>query len=128
MRWLTGSGTRLLEGTHVPLAVEPSWTSPTGIVVATHRAPAGAPQRTTSTQPPTTEESVVRLVITQNITLDGVVEVNEDIGDWFAPADAGAGTADLDDTLRQTTSEEDARLDGRVTFASGLVLLRYRPL
>ncbi len=62
------------------------------------------------------QETAMRLVITQNITLDGVIEVTEDTGDWFTPADAGAETADLNDTLRQMMSEEDAQLHGRATF------------
>lgn len=58
----------------------------------------------------------MRLVITQNITLDGVIEVNEDTGDWFSVADDKADTADIQETLRQMMSEEDAQFYGRDTF------------
>ncbi len=58
----------------------------------------------------------MRIVITQNITLDGVIEVNEDIGDWFTVADGKADTADLQEAQRQMMSQEDGQLYGRDTF------------
>lgn len=51
-----------------------------------------------------------RLVITQNITLDGAVEM---LGDWFDPSDQDPEL--LDETRRQTEQEE-AMLLGRQTF------------
>ncbi|MEP7113947.1 MAG: dihydrofolate reductase family protein [Ilumatobacteraceae bacterium] len=58
----------------------------------------------------------MRLVITENITLDGVVEQNEQTGEWFNVASGGADTSDVDEALRQMMSEEDAQLHGRKTF------------
>lgn len=58
----------------------------------------------------------MRLVVTQNITLDGVVEQSETTGDWFAVAGAGADTADLEAALRTMMDQEDAQLYGRHTF------------
>jgi dihydrofolate reductase len=49
------------------------------------------------------------LVVTQNITVDGVIEG----GDWFGPADGGPEVlADV----REQMSRADAFLTGRVTF------------
>ncbi len=49
------------------------------------------------------------LIVTQNITVDGVVEA----GDWF---DAGGGGSDLLDVLNEQASRADGFLTGRVTF------------
>jgi len=49
------------------------------------------------------------LIVTQNITVDGVVEA----GDWFAPADDGS---DVLDVLNEQASRADGFLVGRVTF------------
>jgi dihydrofolate reductase len=49
------------------------------------------------------------LIVTQNITVDGVVEA----GDWF---DAGGGGSDLLDVLNEQASRADAFLTGRLTF------------
>lgn len=58
----------------------------------------------------------MRLVVTENITLDGVVEQNEQTGEWFSVASGGADTSDVEEALRQMMSEEDAQLHGRKTF------------
>ena len=58
----------------------------------------------------------MRLVITQNITLDGVVEQSERTGDWFSVVDGDPNTADLEDAMREMMSGEDAQLYGRKTF------------
>ena len=58
----------------------------------------------------------MRLVITQNITLDGVVEQSQRTGDWFSVASGGADTADLETALRKMMDAEDAQLYGRKTF------------
>lgn len=57
----------------------------------------------------------MKLVITQNITVDGVVEVNEETGDWFSVS-ADDGNDDLNDAIRQMMIEEDGFLVGRRTF------------
>ncbi|MEI8410395.1 MULTISPECIES: dihydrofolate reductase family protein [unclassified Kribbella] len=49
------------------------------------------------------------LVVTQNVTVDGVVEA----GDWFGPADGGS---DVLDVLNEQASRADAFLTGRLTF------------
>jgi dihydrofolate reductase len=49
------------------------------------------------------------LIVTQNITVDGVIEA----GDWFGPADGGE---DLLDVVREQSARADAFLTGRVTF------------
>ncbi|GAB2665438.1 dihydrofolate reductase family protein [Kribbella swartbergensis] len=49
------------------------------------------------------------LIVTQNITVDGVVEA----GDWFDP---GGGGSDLLEVLNEQTSRADGFLTGRVTF------------
>lgn len=56
------------------------------------------------------------LVITQNISLDGVVEVTEATGEWFSPADGDSDMADLEATLREMMEDQDAQLYGRKTF------------
>ena len=55
------------------------------------------------------------LVVTQNITLDGVIEAT---GGWFAPAgeDADADQSDLEEEIRRQREGADAFLVGRVTF------------
>ncbi|TQJ19363.1 dihydrofolate reductase family protein [Kribbella jejuensis] len=49
------------------------------------------------------------LVVTQNITVDGVIEA----GDWFGPADGGP---ELLEALRKQMARADGLLTGRVTF------------
>ncbi|MFG1818502.1 dihydrofolate reductase family protein [Kribbella sp. NPDC049174] len=49
------------------------------------------------------------LIVTQNITVDGVVEA----GDWFGPADGGS---DVLDVLNEQSSRADGFLVGRLTF------------
>ena len=55
----------------------------------------------------------MKLVITQNITLDGVIEQT---GDWFSPAGGEQDTADVEESLREMMSHEDAQILGRKTF------------
>jgi hypothetical protein len=52
------------------------------------------------------------LVVTESITLDGVIE---QVGDWFSPAGAEADvdTSDIEATLRQQMKAEAALLLGR---------------
>jgi dihydrofolate reductase len=53
-------------------------------------------------------------VITQNITLDGSIEM---LGDWFDPqGQAGVDNTDLLDELHRQDSRSDAFLTGRRTF------------
>ena len=53
-------------------------------------------------------------VVTENITLDGVIDATEG---WFAPADgADIDQSDLNEALRQQAAAADAVLLGRVTF------------
>jgi dihydrofolate reductase len=55
-----------------------------------------------------------KLVVTENITLDGVIDASEG---WFAPAGAeDVDQSDLNTTLREQTQAADALLLGRVTF------------
>ncbi|RZU13579.1 dihydrofolate reductase [Kribbella rubisoli] len=49
------------------------------------------------------------LIVTQNITVDGVIEA----GDWFGPADGGP---EVLEALREQMAGADAFLTGRVTF------------
>jgi dihydrofolate reductase len=49
------------------------------------------------------------LIVTQNTTVDGIVEA----GDWFGPADGGE---DVLDVVREQSSRADAFLTGRITF------------
>jgi dihydrofolate reductase len=54
------------------------------------------------------------LAITQNMTLDGSIEM---LGDWFDPQDqADVDNSDLVEELRRQDSEADAFLAGRRTF------------
>ena len=57
----------------------------------------------------------MKLVITENITLDGVVEAT---GGWFAPAgdEEDVDNSDIEDVLRQHMAQQDGLLLGRVTF------------
>jgi dihydrofolate reductase len=55
----------------------------------------------------------MRLVITQNITLDGVIEA---IDNWFAPASGGQDMSDIEAELRRMMADESALLLGKVTF------------
>ena len=55
----------------------------------------------------------MRLVITQNITLDGVIEA---IDDWFSPADGETDTADILAEIQRMMAQEDGLLLGRATF------------
>ena len=56
-----------------------------------------------------------RLIVTENITLDGVIDAAEG---WFGPsgADPTADHADLVDAVREHRDAADAFLVGRVTF------------
>lgn len=56
-----------------------------------------------------------RIVVTENATLDGVIE---QVGDWFSPAggSAGADDSDIVATLREQMAAESALLLGRRTF------------
>jgi dihydrofolate reductase len=56
----------------------------------------------------------MELVITENITLDGVIDAT---GGWFAPAgDEEVDTSDVLAAVRAEMAREDALLLGRVTF------------
>ncbi|SNS98981.1 Dihydrofolate reductase [Geodermatophilus saharensis] len=54
-----------------------------------------------------------RLVITQNSTLDGVVDAT---GGWFVPQDDGADTPDQLDVVREHMAGQSVFLVGRRTF------------
>jgi dihydrofolate reductase len=55
-----------------------------------------------------------KLVVTENITLDGVIDASEG---WFAPAgDEEVDQSDLNAALREQANAADALLLGRVTF------------
>jgi dihydrofolate reductase len=60
---------------------------------------------------------VGRIVVTENATLDGVIE---QVGDWFAPAgrDETVDDSDIIDTVREHMHAQDALLLGRNTFVS----------
>lgn len=49
------------------------------------------------------------LIVTQNITVDGIVES----GEWFGPGDGGEDRLDV---VREQSARADAFLAGRVTF------------
>ena len=54
------------------------------------------------------------LVITENITLDGVIDASEG---WFAPSgEEDVDQSDLNEALREQAAAADAVLLGRVTF------------
>ena len=55
----------------------------------------------------------MKLVITENITLDGVVEAG---GDWFSTAGDESEMLDIQAKLQNMMEREDALLLGRVTF------------
>ena len=56
----------------------------------------------------------MKLVVTENITLDGVIEAT---GGWFSPeGEDGADTSDILAVLREQMRQESALLLGRVTF------------
>jgi dihydrofolate reductase len=57
----------------------------------------------------------MRLVVTQNITLNGIVEQNEETGEWFTVA-GDADMSDVVEALRIMMSDEVAQLHGRITF------------
>ena len=56
------------------------------------------------------------LIVTENITLDGVIEATEE--NWFAPAgdDAETDQSDVVAALREQMAAADAFLVGRITF------------
>lgn len=56
-----------------------------------------------------------RLVVTENMTLDGVIDLADG---WFAPPGVagGADMMDLEQTLREHMAMQDALLLGRLTF------------
>jgi dihydrofolate reductase len=54
-----------------------------------------------------------RLVVTQNTTLDGVVEAT---GGWFAPQDDGGDASDQLDVVREHMTGQSVFLVGRRTF------------
>jgi dihydrofolate reductase len=56
-----------------------------------------------------------KLVVTENITLDGVIEATEG---WFAPAgdEYAVDNSDIEATMRRAMAEQDALLLGRRTF------------
>jgi hypothetical protein len=60
------------------------------------------------------------LIVTQNITVDGVVEA----GDWFGPGDGGP---DLLEVLNEQASRADGFLTGRLTFRRCAGSGRSRP-
>ena len=55
------------------------------------------------------------LIVTENITLDGVIDATEG---WFAPAgdDAEVDQSDVEAALREQSEAADALLLGRMTF------------
>ena len=55
------------------------------------------------------------LIVTENITLDGVIDAAEG---WFDPAgdDAAVDQSDIVDAIREQRAAADAVLLGRVTF------------
>lgn len=58
-----------------------------------------------------------KLVVTENMTVDGVIDATED---WFAPAgdEDGVESSDVLDTVREHMRAQDALVLGRVTFES----------
>ncbi len=53
------------------------------------------------------------LIVTENITLDGVIEATQG---WFAPAGGKDDLSDVETALRKQHEAADALLLGRVTF------------
>lgn len=56
---------------------------------------------------------MARLVITQNVTLDGKLEPMQD---WFSPSGGDETTTDLEEKVREQMAGESALLLGRKTF------------
>jgi dihydrofolate reductase len=57
-----------------------------------------------------------RLVVTENMTIDGVIDAAEG---WFSPAGAnGADSSDIEATVNEHMERQDALLLGRATFES----------
>jgi hypothetical protein len=57
---------------------------------------------------------VRRLVVTENMTADGVIDA---AGDWFSPAgDEGSDSSDIESVLHEHMERQDALVLGRVTF------------
>ena len=54
-----------------------------------------------------------KLVVTENITLDGVIDASEG---WFTPAGEEVDQSDINEALREQATAADALLLGRVTF------------
>jgi dihydrofolate reductase len=54
-----------------------------------------------------------KLIITQNITVDGVIDASEG---WFDPASSDADVSDIEAEIARQRSSADAFLTGRVTF------------
>ena len=54
-----------------------------------------------------------KLVVTENITVDGVIDAS---GGWFDPAADSADNSDMVETLGEHSAAADAFLVGRVTF------------
>ncbi|MEO6858275.1 MAG: dihydrofolate reductase family protein [Solirubrobacteraceae bacterium] len=54
-----------------------------------------------------------RLIITENITVDGVIDA---AGGWFDPASGNADVSDIEDEIARQRASADAFLTGRVTF------------
>ena len=55
----------------------------------------------------------MKLVITQNVTLDGVIEA---VTDWFSPQGDSDDTADIAAVLQQQMRDQDGFVVGRRTF------------
>jgi dihydrofolate reductase len=54
-----------------------------------------------------------KLIVTQNITLDGVIDA---AGGWFSPGDDTGELAEVTSVLQQQAAAADALLMGRITF------------
>jgi dihydrofolate reductase len=54
-----------------------------------------------------------KLVVTQNITLDGVIDA---AGGWFSPGDDSGELAEVTSVLQEQATAADAVLLGRVSF------------
>lgn len=54
-----------------------------------------------------------KLIVTQNITLDGVIDA---AGGWFSPGDDTNELAEVASVLREQSAAADALLLGRITF------------
>ena len=53
------------------------------------------------------------LAVTQNITIDGVIDL---AGGWFSPGDDSAGLAEVNEVLQKQAAGADSLLLGRVSF------------